>query len=143
MQLNTIRNLPCMEQIKRNISIYSLQRNKKTLEENNHPIKYLGSRASVWKAKQSTGGNSENMPWFQPLVVSGSLAVFLLYFCVLREENDIDLKLETSLFEHVPGLEETQLVVAYRYNKENALDVREIEQRMKELGIHLPDANTP
>jgi len=36
-------------------------------------------------------------PWYQGYIVSASLAVFLIYFCILREENDIDLMLDTDL----------------------------------------------
>lgn len=75
------------------------------------------------------------MPWFQPYVVNLSVVVFLLYFCVLREENDIDRGLESSLYDHIPGLEQKQLLVNYNYNKENGLSTVEIEKRMQELGM--------
>lgn len=29
----------------------------------------------------------EQIPWFQTYAVTGSVAIFLIYFCVLREEN--------------------------------------------------------
>lgn len=45
--------------------------------------------------------HKENMPDYQPPIVLISLAVFLIYFCILREENDIDellyVDLDTSL----------------------------------------------
>lgn len=71
--------------------------------------------------------------WFQPYVISGSLAVFLIYFCILREENDIDHKLDRSLFDHVAGLEETQLQLSFNYNKEHGLSTDALERRMAEL----------
>lgn len=77
------------------------------------------------------------MVWFQPYVISGSLAAFLLYFCILREENDIDKRLQGNLFDQVPGLEEAQLTVNYKYNRENGLDTSEIEKRLLELGIDI------
>lgn len=77
--------------------------------------------------------------WFQPYVVSGSLAVFLIYFCILREENDIDTKLDRSLFEHVAGLEETQLQLSLNYNKEHGLSTEALERRMAELAALKPD----
>lgn len=73
--------------------------------------------------------------WYQTYVISISLTVFLIYFCVLREENDIDLELEKNLFDRVPGLEERQLVTSYKYNMEHGLEVADIEKRMKELGV--------
>lgn len=99
----------------------------------NEPLKYFGSNAAVWTAREGQSGGRDEQVWFQPHVVSGSLAVFLIYFCILREENDIDNKLQGSLFDHVEGLEETQLVLSYNYNKEHGLDTGALEQRMAEL----------
>uniref|UniRef100_A0A1L8EBU5 Uncharacterized protein n=1 Tax=Haematobia irritans TaxID=7368 RepID=A0A1L8EBU5_HAEIR len=112
-------------------------------EVNNEPIKYFGSDAASWRAKDTRSGGSDEHLWYQPYVISGSLAIFLLYFCILREESDIDLKLEGNLFEHVKGLEEVQLTMNYKYNKENGLDNREVIKRLSELGIDvkLLDAN--
>jgi hypothetical protein len=33
----------------------------------------------------------------------------MLYFCVFREENDIDEELGKSLYDRVPGLKKSQL----------------------------------
>ncbi|XP_019894330.1 uncharacterized protein LOC101896662 [Musca domestica] len=104
-------------------------------EVNNQPINYFGSDAALWRAKDTRSGGSDEHLWYQPYVISGSLAIFLLYFCVLREESDIDLKLEGSLYEHVQGLEEVQLSMNYKYNKENGLDNTEVVKRLTELGI--------
>lgn len=106
--------------------------------ETDKPIQYFNSPASRWKAEHTRSGHvKQDMPWFQPYVVIASTAVFLIYFCILREENDIDRGLEKSLYEHVPGLEEKQLVLSYHYNKEHGLSTIAIEQRMKELGLEL------
>uniref|UniRef100_A0A182YQD3 Uncharacterized protein n=1 Tax=Anopheles stephensi TaxID=30069 RepID=A0A182YQD3_ANOST len=111
-------------------------------EVNNEPIKYFGSQASRWTAQRSREGpKGQDVPWFQPYVVNFSVAIFLIYFCILREENDIDEGLGRSLFEHVPGLEEKQLIVSYHYNKENGLPTLDIENRMKELGMNFETAN--
>lgn len=99
------------------------------------PIKYFGSKAAAWKAKDTRSGKAEEMLWYQPYVVSGSVAAFLLYFCAIREENDIDKKLEGTLFEHIAGLEEVQLTMSYKHNLENNLDNSAIEIRLRELGI--------
>lgn len=106
-------------------------------ESANEPIKYFGSQAATWRARDTRSGGSEDMVWFQPYVISGSLAAFLLYFCILREENDIDKRLQGNLFDQVPGLEEAQLTVNYKYNRENGLDTSEIEKRLLELGIDI------
>lgn len=71
--------------------------------------------------------------WYQPLVITGSLAIFLIYFCVLREENDIDEKLSMTLYDHIEGLEEVQVEQSIRYNTANGLPTLELEKRLKEL----------
>lgn len=111
----------------------------KTKLENNEPVKFFGSKAASWQAKKTRSGGADEVLWYQPYVISLSLTVFLIYFCILREESDIDLELEKSLFDRVPGLEETQLVVSYNYNKEHGLEVADIEKRMKELGVAVPE----
>ncbi|EDV59560.1 uncharacterized protein LOC6542714 [Drosophila erecta] len=103
----------------------------------NEPIKFFGSQAATWRAKDTRSGGSDETLWYQPYVISASLAVFLLYFCALREESDIDLRLEGNLYDHVSGLEEVQLTVNYKYNKEHGLDTKEQERRLRELGIDL------
>lgn len=81
----------------------------------------------------------EDVPWYQTYVVCGSVAIFLIYFCILREENDVDLEFEKSLYDRVPGLESTQLVINYKYNLENSNDNTDIVKRMKELGMRPED----
>nr|XP_016993681.2 uncharacterized protein LOC108055022 [Drosophila takahashii] len=103
----------------------------------NEPIKFFGSQAATWRAKDTRSGGSEESLWYQPYVISASLGAFLLYFCALREESDIDLRLEGNLYDHVSGLEEVQLTVNYKYNKEHGLDTTEQESRLRELGIDL------
>lgn len=100
----------------------------------NPPLAFFGSNAAAWTARQSqSGGNDDEHVWYQPIVISVSLGVFLLYFCVLREENDIDGKLDGSLFDHVSGMEETQLRVAHQYNRQHGLPTEALERRIAEL----------
>lgn len=73
------------------------------------------------------------MPWYQPFSVVGSVAVFLIYFCVLREENDLDLEFDKTLYDRIKGLEKEQLLQSYRFNKEHGKSVDDIERRLKEL----------
>ncbi|XP_053688530.1 uncharacterized protein LOC128737819 [Sabethes cyaneus] len=101
-------------------------------------IKYFGSSAASWKAENTRSGLvNDDSPWYQPYVVLASVAVFLIYFCILREENDIDRDLERSLYDRMPWLEHKQLILSYHLNKENGLSTIDIEQRMKELGIEI------
>ncbi|KAH8259928.1 hypothetical protein KR038_010916, partial [Drosophila bunnanda] len=116
---------------------------KKPEEEpiSNEPIKFFGSQAATWRAKDTRSGGSDESLWYQPYVISASLGVFLLYFCWLREESDIDQRLEGDLYEHVSGLEEVQLTVNYKYNKEHGLDTKDQEKRLAELGVDLGQLN--
>lgn len=100
------------------------------------PIKFFGSEAAKWTAQQTRSGQSkEKQLWFQPYVVMGSLLVFMLYFCVLREESDVDGELGKSLYDRVDGLEQIQLKILHKYNQDNQLDNAKVEQRMRELNV--------
>lgn len=114
---------------------------KPTETRSNEPIRYVGSPAASWEAKKGRSGtvDFEQIPWFQTYAVTGSVAIFLIYFCILREENDVDKELEKSLYERVPGMEQTQLILSYKYNLENNIDNSEIITRMKELNIRAED----
>jgi hypothetical protein len=57
----------------------------------------------------------------------------LLYFCVFREENDIDEELGKTLYDRIEGLEERQLQVALKYNSEHRQDTSAIVKRLEEL----------
>lgn len=105
------------------------------------PVKFAGSPASAWVARKARQGSVpyEDVPWFQTYVVCGSVAIFLIYFCILREENDMDLEMEKSLYDRVPGLEKTQLVINYKYNLEHQVDNKAIVARMKEMGMNPDD----
>lgn len=52
---------------------------------------------------------------------------------MLREENDVDGKFDANLFDHVIGLEETQLQLSLNYNKEHGISTEALERRMAEL----------
>ncbi|KAG7210431.1 hypothetical protein KM043_011963 [Ampulex compressa] len=63
------------------------------------PIVYSKSLAATWKAAHTRKPQSD-MPWYGAFVISFSTAVFLIYFCILREENDIDEMLKQDLSDH-------------------------------------------
>ncbi|XP_059613646.1 uncharacterized protein LOC132259862 [Phlebotomus argentipes] len=100
-------------------------------------VKYTESQAGLWAAEQSRTGPKAAGVWYQPYVIVASLVVFMLYFCVIREENDIDLELQKSLYDRIEGLEETQLRISRTYNLENGLDVKDIDARLRELGAKI------
>lgn len=98
------------------------------------PIKYTTSKAANWKARYSNSGVPfDNDPKIQPFVVMASLAVFMLYFFQLREENDIDKALEQSIFERRPDIEMATLEGAIRNCKVNNVDTTLMEERLKIL----------
>ena len=57
-----------------------------------------------------------------------SMTVFLLYFCVLREENDLDEKIEAMF-----SLEELDVLRAIEYARVAGRDTTELEKRLDEL----------
>lgn len=108
-----------------------------TPEVNNEPLKFIGSDAHKFKAKQIRLGslNPDEIPWFQTYSVCGSVAIFLIYFCILREENDIDAHLGRSIFDSVPNLEKSTLITLYKYNLEHGIDNTDVIKRMLQIGI--------
>lgn len=97
------------------------------------PIKFSQSAAKSYKASESRSGVSEPRLWYEQYVILGSLTIFLIYFCVLREENDIDKELGRSLYSRIEGLEEVQLKMSLQYNLDNGLDTTAIVQRLQEI----------
>lgn len=98
------------------------------------PIPYTKSLANQWQAKSSRiGRQGESRLWYEPYVILGSIAVFLIYFCVLREENHIDLELNRSLYSRIEGLEEHQLRLSLQHYETIGKDTTDIRKRLQEL----------
>lgn len=118
---------------------YSTKNQNKNDEEIDldKPIRYSTSPAATWKAEASFTGreNPDFTPWYEPYVVVFSVGIFLLYFCVLREESDVDREFDVSLFDRVEGLEEIQLVNIIKYYETNNpnYDVKPFEKRLAEI----------
>ncbi|XP_048510041.1 uncharacterized protein LOC125499662 isoform X2 [Athalia rosae] len=102
-------------------------------EKSDAPLQFSGSKAESWKSIQSRSGNLDDVPWFQQVSIIMSLSVFMIYFFILREENDIDQKFDKTLFDHIDGLEERQLELVIEYNKEHKISTEREEARLKEL----------
>lgn len=62
-----------------------------------------------------------------------SVAAFLIYFGILREENDIDENMYKPLFETVPHLEVPMLEAAIRDYQQLGRSTVELEKRLQEL----------
>ncbi|KAK9888173.1 hypothetical protein WA026_000442 [Henosepilachna vigintioctopunctata] len=97
------------------------------------PIKYTTSPAIKYKAKYSIKHDTETRLWYEPYVVIGSLSLFMIYFCVLREENDLDEQLAVPLFDRIEGLEELQLRNFLAYGAGSEEDINKAQQRLKEI----------
>lgn len=109
------------------------------LEDLNKPIDFLQSPAAQWKAQWSTKGVKDDSPWFEPWVILASVTIFMVYFCYLREESDIDQSLKQPLYDSVPEIEQKDLIVVHKFNATNGKDNREVERRMKELGMNVAE----
>ncbi|XP_046741203.1 uncharacterized protein LOC124408358 [Diprion similis] len=109
--------------------------NDKNEEEIEGPKQFTTSKAASWRAVQSRSGRlpDDEEPWYQDYVVIGSTAAVLIYFGILREENDIDRIFDLTLYDHIEGLEEVQLRVALEFNRERNLDTKPIEARLREI----------
>ncbi|XP_059146041.1 uncharacterized protein LOC131933272 [Physella acuta] len=119
-QSSLLRSVP-----KCNIHITSLL---KKLEPSAEPYKFTSSAANIKTLPDPVDRNK-----YQSIIVSISLAVFMIYFLFLREENDLDKKLSVTLFERVPHLEETHLRHEIKKMREKGEDTSEAETRLKEV----------
>ena len=109
------------------------------------PFKFSTSRAATWKARDTYGSSAvvDTMPWYQPYVVAFSISTFLLYFCVWREENDMDDSLRKSLYDHIEGLEEKQLELALEHSVQTGKDTKTLTNRLKEIRETNKDKTDP
>merc|ERR1711976_429754 len=58
------------------------------------PLKYSKSAAADFSTLDDLKGEIPDAPWYQPISVTISLAAFLVYFLMLREENDLDASIQ-------------------------------------------------
>ncbi|CAN8030877.1 unnamed protein product [Ixodes persulcatus] len=74
--------------------------------EEDKPVVYSTSKAAQWKAQHSFRPMMDHdPPALQRYSVILSTAAFLIYFCILREENDLDEILDRPLSATVPDIE--------------------------------------
>jgi len=101
--------------------------------EKDAPVKYTTSKAHEHSPFDTFLHSKTKFPWYQPPIVLVSTVVFLIYFCILREENDIDDELSRSLFEKIPGLEEKSILGQINSAKELGKDTTALEQHLREV----------
>ena len=69
------------------------------------PIPMSQTEAAKWKVAYNRVPPSKRV-WYTPYVVSFSTAIFMIYFCYLREENDIDEMIYRPLPETLDGIQD-------------------------------------
>jgi len=100
--------------------------------EKESPVRYTTSKAHE-HSPFDTFLYKNKFPWYQPAVVLVSTSVFLIYFCVLREENDIDDELSRSLYEKIPGLEEKSIQGQINSAKQLGKDTSFLEKHLRDV----------
>ncbi|XP_043283205.1 uncharacterized protein [Venturia canescens] len=107
--------------LKNNISIGSAKAREDKLDDLEKPVRFSTSEAAAWDPVASrTGDTGKEMLWYQPIVVAGSTIIFLIYFAIFREENDIDEKLSWNLRDHFTGETWTQMEKSQQISTEYA-----------------------
>lgn len=81
---------------------------------------------------------------YHPFITMFSVACFMIYFCILREENETDDLFRKDFYDHFgENGEATQLKKAYDYNIKNNLPVTEIVRRLRDIGAPIPPGYLP
>ncbi|KAI5634835.1 CCSMST1 family domain-containing protein [Phthorimaea operculella] len=132
MNRNLVQFSKLLSRNRRCLKLYSTQKAEVELDETG-PVKFSTSQAARKTVRPVVRKVNTDMPWYQPYSVIASVTVFMLYFCVFREENDVDKEFTKTLYERIKGLEKEQLLQSYKFNKEHGKPVAEIEARLKEL----------
>lgn len=96
--------MPCRSALQRHTA--SGKTDSSDTEEHDKPVVYSTSKAAEWKAAQTFRSPiADDVPAAQRWSVLLSISVFLIYFLVLREENDLDAHLARPITDTVPDLE--------------------------------------
>ena len=110
------------------------------------PLRFSTSGAASWRARDTFGGGAEDdVPWYQIPSVLLSTAALLIYFCVLREESDIDERLgggSAGAMSQVPGLEKQTLQAYIRHQEMAGKSADREKARLREIEqAEVNDAN--
>jgi len=99
------------------------------------PLQYSGSKASQYDSIETFAPKRKARPKWEHTSVLISTVSFLIYWGVLREENDWDEMLYDTerMYTQVPGLEENQLQAAITYNKNAGLSTDEMKTKLEEV----------
>ncbi|KAL7633254.1 UNVERIFIED_CONTAM: hypothetical protein RMT77_016359 [Armadillidium vulgare] len=72
-------------------------------------------------------------PWYEPVIKTGSLVSLIVYFFILREESDIDIRFDSNLDDHVNGLQKRELEICINNYKKQGKDTKHLEMQLKEV----------
>ena len=86
-------------------------------EEVDKPVEFSKSKAHDHNSFDTFVPLGKEYPWYQTASITLSLTVFMVYFFILREENDWDEHLKKSLYERIPGLEEQDKKLGVKHNE--------------------------
>ncbi|KAI1286835.1 hypothetical protein HDE_10764 [Halotydeus destructor] len=132
-----LNRLICSFRCHNGVKSYSKQAKATGDEEvEEEPVKYSGSKAHTeWRAAYNFRDPhfEEHTPPSQRYVVIASLAAFMIYFCVLREENDLDEKMYQPLSKTMPELEVPLIEAAIREHRRLNMSTQQLEERLAEL----------
>lgn len=100
------------------------------------PVKYSTSKAKQWDSIDTfVSKQTRAQPASQPFIVVFSTLIFLLYFGLLREENDLDRRISQPLEETIPNIKEMTLRHQILQYEQMGLDTRNLKEALaKELG---------
>lgn len=101
------------------------------------PVRFSQSPAFKFRPELSYAAmplEKISKPWYQPYVVIGSLLVFMIYFFILREENDIDERLGSLTVEQeLRRYEVNELRGAIKHCQARGIDTSDMEDHLYEL----------
>ena len=104
-------------------------------EDNDRPVQF--SKSPAFKHRPGLSYEVEedkDKLWYEPHVIMASLAAFMIYFFILREENDIDERLGgKSLDAQLRSYEIDELKKTIASCKIKEVNTRELEDRLDEL----------
>nr|XP_015904101.1 uncharacterized protein LOC107436796 [Parasteatoda tepidariorum] len=103
-------------------------------EKKDEPIKFSTSKAGQWKARYTSAGEDyDDTPRIQGLVIVVSLAAFMIHFCILREENDLDDFLRYAESNVPLALQEAQLQIEIEQHKQKHADYTELQDKLLQV----------
>jgi hypothetical protein len=96
-------------------------------------VKFSTSKAASYNPTSTFFDTSKRLeePFYQPLIVCFFLFVFLVYFLLLREENELDELLSKPIEDTVPDIKEMTLVASITHYEKMGLDTRELKEALK------------